>query len=417
MRDMLLMITGMSPQVITETLYAIAVSRQPWPERVVVMTTTKGADLLRRDMIDKGRLESLCEQLHRPAFYPATFDIQVIHDAAGQPMEDARTSADHEAMADFILEIVRSLTADPATRVHASISGGRKTMSFYLGYAMSLFGRPQDVMTHVLVSEGYEGHPDFFFPTRHSCEISTRDGKTLDMKDAAVTLASIPFIRHRDELPQVYTVDKGRPPGFRELVELMDLANQPGRLGLRFDHSTGRLSILEDGRPVKELIFEKGLDWAWYLLVAEATAAGDGTLRRAETRDDGSYALGWRVMDVLGHRLGIHVDRHEDYKSLVRYWARQHEEALERIGIIPDNFLKVMQGGFSGEAISGSSSRINQQLHRELPRALADWLRIGMFFDRSGRHHAEEKRAGGYGVRLPAEQILIVKGSSASGVA
>lgn len=38
-------------------------------------------------------------------------------------------------------------------------------MGFALGYAMSLFGRPQDCLSHVLVSDPYERVPDFYYPT------------------------------------------------------------------------------------------------------------------------------------------------------------------------------------------------------------------------------------------------------------
>lgn len=45
---------------------------------------------------------------------------------------------DQEALADFIVKEVAQLCADPNRIVHASLAGGRKTMTFYLGYAMSL---------------------------------------------------------------------------------------------------------------------------------------------------------------------------------------------------------------------------------------------------------------------------------------
>ena len=41
-------------------------------------------------------------------------------------------------------------------------------MGYYLGYALSLFGRSQDRLSHVLVSDGYEGHPEFYYPSKNS---------------------------------------------------------------------------------------------------------------------------------------------------------------------------------------------------------------------------------------------------------
>ena len=50
-------------------------------------------------------------------------------------------------------------------------------MGIYLAYALQLFGRPQDVLSHVLVSEDFESHPDFFY--------KPRIGKTLEVKDGS----------------------------------------------------------------------------------------------------------------------------------------------------------------------------------------------------------------------------------------
>lgn len=80
----------------------------------------------------------------------------------GRELDDSRSLDDNQAIADFIIDEVRALTSDENTQLHASIAGGRKTMTFFLGYAMSLFGRTQDRLSHVLVSEPYENLPDFF---------------------------------------------------------------------------------------------------------------------------------------------------------------------------------------------------------------------------------------------------------------
>jgi CRISPR-associated protein (TIGR02584 family) len=95
---------------------------------------------------------------------PIRFDAEHIHvlsDAAGAPLDDIRTPADNERAADFITEIVRQLTGDEHSELHVSIAGGRKTMGYYLGYALSLFGRAQDRLSHVLVSEPFENNREF----------------------------------------------------------------------------------------------------------------------------------------------------------------------------------------------------------------------------------------------------------------
>lgn len=47
-----------------------------------------------------------------------------------------------------------------------NLAGGRKSMGFYIGYALSLFGRGQDRMSHILVEEAFETHPEFFYPPK-----------------------------------------------------------------------------------------------------------------------------------------------------------------------------------------------------------------------------------------------------------
>ena len=77
-------------------------------------------------------------------------------------------------------------------------------MGFYLGYAMSLFGRPQDCLSHVLVASPFEANQQFFYPTRESRIIYTLppEQRPLDTRDAKVILAEIPFVRLREGLPE-----------------------------------------------------------------------------------------------------------------------------------------------------------------------------------------------------------------------
>ena len=86
----------------------------------------------------------------------------MVEDEHGKQLDDAATDKDHQLTADFIIDKVRTLTADGQLPVHASLAGGRKTMTFLLGYAMSLYGRPEDELSHVLVSQGFENIREFF---------------------------------------------------------------------------------------------------------------------------------------------------------------------------------------------------------------------------------------------------------------
>jgi len=187
-RRILLAVTGLTPQVVTETLYALAVQRQPpfIPTEIHLLTTGEGAEAARLGLLseDPGWFHRLCRDYALPPIAFNASHIQVLRDAVGQPLGDIRTPDDNQRAADAITETVRNLTADPQAALHVSIAGGRKTMGYYLGYALGLFGRPQDCLSHVLVSEPFESSPEFYYPTRYNRVIVLRDNKLADTIDA-----------------------------------------------------------------------------------------------------------------------------------------------------------------------------------------------------------------------------------------
>lgn len=203
-RRILVCACGLSPQIVTETLYALAV-RDDWlPHEIHLITTREGAERARLTLLssEPGWFHRLREEYELPPIRLDDGTIHVLADRGGRPLDDIRSPSDNEAAADAITEIMRALTTDPDSAVHASIAGGRKTMGFYLGYVMSLFGRPQDRLSHVLISAPFESNPGFFYPSRRSRVIFTPppDSRPLDTRDAQVTLAPIPFVRLRDGL-------------------------------------------------------------------------------------------------------------------------------------------------------------------------------------------------------------------------
>ena len=62
----LLATTGASPQVITETLFAIHQSNAQWPDALYLITTSFGKDKAVDGLITQGHLQRLCAQLQRP---------------------------------------------------------------------------------------------------------------------------------------------------------------------------------------------------------------------------------------------------------------------------------------------------------------------------------------------------------------
>ncbi|HEX5327824.1 MAG TPA: CRISPR-associated ring nuclease Csm6 [Acetobacteraceae bacterium] len=230
-RRVLFTVSGLTPQIVTETIYGLAVRTTPAfvPTRLVVMTTSDGASRARLTLqgSDPGWLARLRADYQLPPIDFAAEDVRVLHDRDGAALPDIRTGADNEAAADAITEAVRELTADPDCALHVSLAGGRKTLGFFAAYALSLYGRVQDRLSHVLVSPDFEANPEFYYPTRYDRVIYTRDGKPLNTRDADVSLADIPFVRMREGLSPALRTGRA---GYAEAVAAVQGRLDPPRL-------------------------------------------------------------------------------------------------------------------------------------------------------------------------------------------
>src|SRR5437867_2500290 len=189
-RRVLLAVTGLSPQVVTETVYALTQELEPAfvPTEVHLLTTAEGAERARLTLLsdEPGWFHRLRRDYGLPEMEFSEDTIHVLKAVDGTPISDIRTREENERLADTLTETIRELTADPNCALHVSIAGGRKTMGFYAGYALSFFGRPQDQLSHVLVSAPYESNDQFFYPTPYQHVIYTRppDNRPLDARQA-----------------------------------------------------------------------------------------------------------------------------------------------------------------------------------------------------------------------------------------
>ena len=225
LKRILLCVAGLTPQIITETLYALTQQRNERVDEIRVITTLAGRDRILEVLLNEahGKFFEFCDdfKIDRSSIKFDRTCIYLLHKPDGTMLEDIRSVKDNEIAANQICEIVRKLTEEPDTRIHASAAGGRKTMSVYLTAAMQLFGRTHDELSHVLVSEDFETRPDFFYkpPAARLLEVKDRQGsliKKISTDDAGIHLADIPFIRLRGVISE-WIGERGRNYG--ELVE------------------------------------------------------------------------------------------------------------------------------------------------------------------------------------------------------
>lgn len=214
-KEILVSVAGLTPQVITETLYYLTQIKAPPIKisEIYVITTEPGKQKVLKTLLDPeaGKFYKFCEE-YEIAPEMIVFNektVIVVKDKFGKPIEDIRTSEDNAALANTIINFVQEKTCDPHTILHCSIAGGRKTMSIFLAYALQLFGRPYDTLSHVLVSEGFESHPDFFYIPKEDKNLEIKDSfgnvvEVLNTGDACIELAEVPFIRMREKLTQIF---------------------------------------------------------------------------------------------------------------------------------------------------------------------------------------------------------------------
>jgi len=207
--NVLLCVAGLTPQVITETLYALLnEGSSALPHRVEIITTTEGQRRAALTLLSEhgghGYLDRFFADygLDRSRIRFTADDILVVHDGDGRPLGDIVTEDDNAVAADLIHDRIRGLTRRTGW-LHVSLAGGRKTMSFYAGYSLSLYGRAGDRLSHVLVNPPFESHPDFFYPPPEPVTlVLTGRNDVISTREADVRLADLPFIRLRDELDQ-----------------------------------------------------------------------------------------------------------------------------------------------------------------------------------------------------------------------
>lgn len=245
---------GLSPAVLTNTVWVLAREKEPIiPDEVVAITTLTGRRCIEEQLISSKGWKRLVQSLEKEGLdvqerlaFGASDSIRILGDGKSD-FNDIATPEQNDAAADFILKVLRQYTEEPGTRVIASIAGGRKSMSALMISCMSLLGRAQDRVCHVLVNEPYEQRlePPFLFPERG---VKHRlDGKTYLSLKAKPVLSGIPFVRVRGWYEAAFN---SVPPSYMQLVNQMQgIAPKPANYPkIKLDGAKG--SLVAGSSPV-----------------------------------------------------------------------------------------------------------------------------------------------------------------------
>lgn len=282
-------VTGMSPAVLTETIWALAQEKPAViPDRVVAVTTIGGRQAIERELLtapsdhadlpptEESKIKNRKSKIDGRDAGPTVWQelrlailgreaarqerlilepprlVQAPNPRTGQAdwLEDLRTPADNNAAANFLLSELRRYTETPDTRLIVSIAGGRKTMGALLCACVSLLGRETDRLTHVLVNEPFDDprlKPRFYFPRQLLQELAETDGTRHRAADARIDLADIPFVAFRN----LFERDLVRKPSsFVELVrrcrgKVEEMARENVRLEMKRSRRTARVNGIE----------------------------------------------------------------------------------------------------------------------------------------------------------------------------
>ena len=329
-KEILVISTGLAPQVITEMLWWLAGRDEGTrivPDAIHVVTTRKGAGKLEEQVLGPaGKLAEFCREFGLPDLNDR-LHVSLPEAANPEDADDARDVETNVGYANCVTRLLRELTSDPANHILACLAGGRKAMSFYMGYAMSLLGNPDDDLCHVLVSPAFENSKEFWWKPKKPRMIQVGpkgEEQCRSTEEAEIDVAPIPFVRLRCLIP-------GRsldiPDDFQELVteasagvERQRIVLTDSRLEVRFGDQAATLS------PKQYALYRMVAEWR------EKSREGAGP------KGIGPNHEGWLTMDDVAEHdkpavrrfLDIWDDLPQGRMANTRYiYSRKNESGMK----------------------------------------------------------------------------------------
>jgi CRISPR-associated protein Csx14 len=343
-REIFVFVAGATPQIITETIYALAHKNPPiYPDEICIITTTVGKRLIEETLLRKDILGKMVEELELPEITLDESSFVVVKNE-DDLIDDIRNGLENETLGNIMTEIIKEKAEDFRVRLHCSLAGGRKTMGFYLGAALQLFGRPWDKLYHVLVTPEFESNPAFYYKPKKDVfiDVRTPDGEVrkLSTEKAEIILADLPFIRLRNKLSL-----SGK--GFKEMV----LEGQK-EIDMAIIQSEIKVSLSERMVWIKDYAIEMTpIQLMFYI-----------TFLRQKVNycehSDREYCFECRDCFKTVVELSN--------KDLVRYMAKDYKEIYQDKPFKDEELLRKWKDGIGMDVIRQNISKINSVIKRGL---------------------------------------------------
>ena len=112
-REILIFVTGTTPQIVTETLYGLTQECQPpvFPDEIHIITTSSGKQKIEEELIERTSLQLSQRNLVFPTI-PLVKILFMSLKVKGNLLEDIREASHNESLGDFIANFIREKTED-----------------------------------------------------------------------------------------------------------------------------------------------------------------------------------------------------------------------------------------------------------------------------------------------------------------
>ncbi len=225
-KHILIVVAGLTPAIITETLQFLTFAEPGKTLRyedlmkrkirlkisdIFVLTTSKGRDMIIGELIKKGGFKRFCDEFEINWLGFDEKNIIVLKDTNGVEIEDIRTVEENRGAANMIFNFIRQKLMDENVVVHCSIAGGRKSMDVYSAFAFQFYGKSEDKMYHVVVNSPFDdpnlrdkdGGRFLYIPVNEVIFTRSSDKSEYTSMGAEITLYEIPYIHLRNKLKDI----------------------------------------------------------------------------------------------------------------------------------------------------------------------------------------------------------------------
>ena len=255
-KTVLLFTLGKTPQIITETLWAIyqdkAISQDQkpaWPDEIKIITNQQCAEIAKNALLPggdtkEGKLAELYKDLgiqNGPTLTDESFLL-----ISDKTDFDKFIEAENE-IEDFIMSKVKDLTNDSSVAIHANYTGGIKSMSTILCRAMDFYGRPIDLLSCIFVTPDFQQCKEFYYPKKQKFTLhrGTKNEREEDAVNANITL------RKTKPIPLKYMgqfksgLDDLNRFSFLQVLLFLKISQSPNNINLTFhyDEKKSRISV------------------------------------------------------------------------------------------------------------------------------------------------------------------------------